>query len=97
MVRVGNVPLTNALSSNASRGSRDTQESAYAIDRNFRLKTSGELWQFSGPRPNRKTDDRSEPPPQSSSRFVLTNGAGVRRFARRAARGEREGCSRRDL
>jgi hypothetical protein len=50
MYRVGNVPLTSTLSSNASVV-RETLGLAYAIDRNFRLKTSGELWEFSGPDP----------------------------------------------
>ena len=50
LFRVGNVPTTSALSSNASVV-RETLGLAYAIDRNFRVKTSGEIWEFSGPEP----------------------------------------------
>ena len=50
MVRAGNVLATSALSSNAYVV-RETLGLAYALDRNFRLKTSGELWEFSGPDP----------------------------------------------
>jgi hypothetical protein len=46
MVRVGNVLASSPLSSNASV-IRETLGVSYALDRNFRLKGSGELWQFS--------------------------------------------------
>jgi len=48
MFRSGNVLATSPLSSNASV-IRETIGFAYALDRNFRLKTSGELWEFSSP------------------------------------------------
>jgi len=44
------VLATSQLSSNSSV-IRETLGFAYAIDRNFRVKTSGELWQFSDPDP----------------------------------------------
>ena len=50
MYRAGNVLATSPLSDKASV-IRETLGFAYAIDRNFRLKTSGELWEFSGPNP----------------------------------------------
>ena len=50
MVRVGNVLVSNPLSSNASV-IRETLGVSYALDRNFRLKGSGELWQFSAASP----------------------------------------------
>jgi hypothetical protein len=48
MFRVGNVLATTPL---AYRSSviRESLGLAYAIDRNFRLKSSGELWEFSDP------------------------------------------------
>jgi hypothetical protein len=48
MLRTGNVLATSPLSSNASVV-RETLGFAYALDRNFRLKTSGELWEFNTP------------------------------------------------
>ena len=48
MYRAGNVLTTSPLSSDASV-IRETLGLAYALDRNFRLKTSGELWEFSSP------------------------------------------------
>jgi hypothetical protein len=50
MYRVGNVPAGSDLSAKSSV-IRETLGLAYAIDRNFRVKTSGELWQFSDPDP----------------------------------------------
>jgi len=50
MTRNGNVLATSPLSSNAYV-IRETLGLAYAFDRNFRVKTSGELWEFSGPDP----------------------------------------------
>ena len=50
MFRDGNVLATSSLSSKSSV-LRETIGLAYAIDRNFRLKTSGELWEFSDPDP----------------------------------------------
>jgi hypothetical protein len=59
MLRSGNVLLTSPLSSDASV-IRETLGLAYAIDRNFRIKTSGELWQFSSPDPTTgRTDEVS--------------------------------------
>jgi hypothetical protein len=46
MYRVGNVVQTSELTSKSSV-LRETLGFAYAIERNFRLKTSGELWEFS--------------------------------------------------
>jgi hypothetical protein len=46
MYRVGNVLATSELSE-ASSVVRETLGFAYALDRNFRLKTSAELWEFS--------------------------------------------------
>jgi hypothetical protein len=50
MYRAGNVLATSSLSSKSSV-IRETVGLAYAIDRNFRVKTSGELWEFSDPDP----------------------------------------------
>jgi hypothetical protein len=47
MYRVGNVLATSELSE-VSSIVRETLGFAYALDRNFRLKTSVELWEFSG-------------------------------------------------
>jgi hypothetical protein len=57
MYRAGNVLATSELSSSSSVV-RETLGFAYAIDRNFRVKTSGELWEFSDPDPTtgRKTE-----------------------------------------
>ena len=48
MFRSGNVLATSPLSSSASV-IRETLGFAYALDRNFRVKTSGELWEFNTP------------------------------------------------
>jgi hypothetical protein len=50
MYRAGNVLTTSSLGDKSSV-IRETLGFAYAIDRNFRVKTSGELWQFSDPDP----------------------------------------------
>lgn len=50
MYRAGNVVATSSLSDKSSVV-RETLGFAYAIDRNFRVKTSGELWEFSDPDP----------------------------------------------
>ncbi len=46
MLRMGNVLATTPLSDKSSVV-RESLGLAYAVERNFRLKTSGELWQFS--------------------------------------------------
>jgi len=48
MARFGNVLATSTLSSRSSVV-RETSGLAYALDRNFRLKASMELWEFSDP------------------------------------------------
>jgi hypothetical protein len=48
LYRVGNVERTSDLS-NKSSVLRETLGLAFAIERNFRLKGSGEMWQFSDP------------------------------------------------
>jgi hypothetical protein len=59
MFREGNVLASSALSSNA-RVLRETLGFSYALDRNFRVKASWELWQFSDPDPlTGRTDEVS--------------------------------------
>jgi hypothetical protein len=50
MYRVGNVPVGTPLSDKSSV-IRETLGFLYTLDRNFRVKTSGELWEFSDPDP----------------------------------------------
>jgi hypothetical protein len=50
MVRIGNVLATSPLSAHTSV-IRETLGLAYALDRNLRLKGSGELWEFHDPDP----------------------------------------------
>jgi hypothetical protein len=50
MIRVGNVLSSSPLSSDASV-IRETVGLVYSLDRNFKVKGSGELWEFSAPSP----------------------------------------------
>jgi hypothetical protein len=50
MVRDGNVLSSSSLGDDASV-LRETLGFVYALDRNFRVKTSGELWEFNSPDP----------------------------------------------